>query len=113
MAINKAMNLMAVATVLLLVVSMEVGNVRADYCDQQGILNKLTACLSVASGADPTPGSSCCNAMSDVQNNIKPSSQCICLIAKSQLMATVGLNVDKIKLIISTCVGANLVPACL
>ncbi|CAM6101266.1 unnamed protein product [Calypogeia fissa] len=114
MAVYKSMSprmyAIALATVVVLFVTMEVGEVKAN-CDQGGILSELNPCISLTS--PPSYDSTCCGAMRYVHYNMKPTDDCICSIAKLQLLAALGLSVADMKLVIKICVGPLAIPPCL
>jgi hypothetical protein len=104
MAINKGL---LFATVLLLVVSMEVGKVQAG-CDTNGIISKLSVCIGSAQSGNPDQ--TCCGAMQSVQSTYNPDPSCICTIA--QAVAQI-ISKSSMKDVVEKCIGAYAVPACL
>ncbi|CAM6093645.1 unnamed protein product [Calypogeia fissa] len=103
----------AMATVCIVFLSLEVGQVQAvaPSCDQVGIMNKLGVCLGLTSL--PPLGSPCCDAFVYVHDTIQPTDDCICSVANMSVLAALGMTPEKIKEAITICVSPAYVPACL
>jgi hypothetical protein len=107
MAVNKGL---IFASVLLLVVSMKVAQIRAD-CDLNDIIVKLEACIpSVQNGAGPD--ATCCAALVSVRDTYNPTPDCICQICQNPLVIAV-VPTAKMNEYLNTCVGPSFVPPCL